>query len=188
MTSQTAESYKPNSATVIRILDNILPKIKHLQSLSYTEANKILNDEYFISQWKGRKKAFGSLFLNLDDKNIVKMLNYLGIELSEPKKQHEESDNDRLDFTLQSATKGEKDKEHQEAIARLLRENVKAKFPYEFFPIEQAVVKDFCIYALNNSRTIGKKHYIDVKGWIALYSKMSANEKIEFANTLIEYK
>jgi hypothetical protein len=176
----------PATEQVIAILDNALPKIKAFQSLSYTQANRILNDEYFIDQWKGRKKAFGSLFLNLDNKNRRKILNCLKIELSEPKKQYkEEIDRERSQFSFKIEV-GESEQE-QQTKANFIKRDVENKFPYEFMPIEQAVVKDFCLYSLNNSRTIGKKHYINVKGAIALYQKMTPNEKVEFANTIINY-
>ena len=166
MTSQI-QAHKPSSIEVIKILDDALPKIKVFQSLSYTQANRILNDEYFIDQWKKRKRNFGSLFLNLDDKHQVKMLGCLEIELSEPKK---------------------KFKDIEEPIEALFQASARGENPFDYKPLEQAIIHKFTLYALNHSSYKGfTQNFIDVKGWIKAWKMMSKTMKIEFSNMLIDY-
>ncbi len=166
LNTSTETTIKPNSEAVIKILDAALPKIKAFSNLPYTQANKLLQDDYFIEQWKYKKRAFGSLFLNLDYDNRTLFLKNIGFELSEPKEKLKKLDGD---------------------FAYIFEMEAIAKEPFKYKPVEQVIVDKFCLYALNHSRNIGKKSYINVKGWIALYEKMTANEKIEFANMLVFY-
>lgn len=165
---QTQIDYKPTSEQVIAILENALPKIKALQNMSYTQANRILQDDYFIEQWKNKKRSFGSLFLNLDDAYQIKMLNCLEIELSELKKKLK-STGHYLEELFHASQRGEN--------------------PFDYKPIEQAIIYKFTLYALNHSRYTGfSQNFIDVKGWIKAWRLFPQNTKIEFANKLIDYR
>jgi hypothetical protein len=165
MTSQT-QAHKPSSIEVIRILDDALPKIKAFQSLSYTQANRIVQDDYFAEQWKEKKRKFGSLYCNLDYKNRDRILRKIGIELSEPNKIMVGKN---IEHTMEW-------------------HNSMAYQKWDFQRHESAIVFNFCLYALNHSSYKGfTQDFINVKGWIKAWKMMSSNMKIEFSNMLIDY-
>lgn len=164
MTSHAAESFKPDSAAVIRILDDVLPTIKELQKMNYKEADRVLQDEYFSKQWRDKKRKFGSLYLNLDYANQERLLKKIGVKVSKP------------------------EKENTEEIHTHKWYDKMAKRKYEYLPVEQIIIHNFCVYALNQSSYKGfSQDFINVKGWIKAWRIMSNNMKIEFANTLINY-
>lgn len=182
---ETQTDFRPTSQKVIAILDDAIPKIKFFCNLPYTKANTIIDNQHLQGHWKGKKKNFGSFIMNMDNKHICRILEKIGIELSEPNKEYQLSDSERLPFVYPADLT---DPREQEAANTLYKATLQSRFPYEFMPMEAAVVKDFCLYALNHCDWEGfSQEFIDTKGWIKAWNLFTANDKIKFANEIIDF-
>jgi hypothetical protein len=61
-------------------------------------------------------------------------------------------------------------------------------YKYEYLSVEQNIIDNFCLYALNHSRQKGlSQPFYNVKGWIKAWKMMSNTMKVEFSNMLIDY-